>query len=79
MIKTLGNPIMTNLYFNTVKILLERISSVLIDRIAIQHLIQYVDECVSGKNTIEEIGLNPSTAGERGVRLLQVIFFLVDS
>lgn len=75
MIKTLGNPIMTNLYFNTVKILLERISSVLIDRIAIQHLIQYVDDCVSGTDTIEEIGLNPSTAGERGVRLLQVGFF----
>lgn len=63
---------MTNLYFNTVKMLLERISSVMIDSIALEHLISYVEDCLKGGNSIEEIGLNPSTAGERGVRLIQV-------
>lgn len=72
LIKSLGNPIMTNLYFNTVKMLLERISSVMIDSVALEHLIGYVEDCLKGGNSIEEIGLNPSTAGERGVRLIQV-------
>lgn len=63
---------MTNLYFNTVKLLLERISSVMIDSVALEHFIGYVDDCLKGGNSIEEIGLNPSTAGERGVRLIQV-------
>ncbi len=31
-IKKLGQPIMTNLYYNTVKMLLERMSSVMIDK-----------------------------------------------
>lgn len=63
---------MTNLYFNNVKMLLERISSVMIDSVALEHLIGYVEDCLKGGNSIEEIGLNPSTAGERGVRLIQV-------
>lgn len=31
-IKKLGQPIMTNLYYNTIKMLLERMSSVMIDK-----------------------------------------------
>lgn len=34
-LKKLGAPVMTNLYYNTIKILLERTSSVLIDKEAI--------------------------------------------
>lgn len=34
-LKKLGAPVMTNLYYNTIKILLERTSSVLIDKDAI--------------------------------------------
>ncbi|KAK6618691.1 hypothetical protein RUM43_013082 [Polyplax serrata] len=76
LIKSLGNPIMTNLYFNNVKMLLERISSVMIDSVALEHLIGYVEDCLKGGNSIEEIGLNPSTAGERGVRLIQILSFV---
>jgi len=68
---------MMNLYFNTVKMLLERISSVMIDKIALISLIQYVEQCLRGSDTIESIGLNQSNAGERGVRLLQVRFISV--
>ena len=38
-LKKLGSPIMTNLYYGTVKQLLERISSVMVDREAVQVLI----------------------------------------
>lgn len=30
-LKKLGQPVMTNLYYNTIKILLERVSSVMVD------------------------------------------------
>lgn len=43
-LKKLGSPIMTNLYYGTIKQLLERISSVMIDREAIQHLVSLVKE-----------------------------------
>lgn len=38
-LKKLGQPVMTNLYYNTVKMLLERISSVMVDHEAIRLLI----------------------------------------
>jgi hypothetical protein len=34
-LKKLGHPVMTNLYYNTIKLLLERTSSVLVDREAV--------------------------------------------
>ena len=39
LLKKLGQPVMTNLYYNTVKMLMERISSVLVDKDAIQNLV----------------------------------------
>ena len=42
-LKKLGQPVMTNLYYNTVKLLIERVSSVMIDqdaiRVSINHAI----------------------------------------
>ena len=43
-LKKMGSPIMTNLYYGTVKQILERVSSVMIDREAIQCLVGYVME-----------------------------------
>jgi hypothetical protein len=34
-LKKLGHPVMTNLYYNTIKLLLERTSSVFVDREAV--------------------------------------------
>lgn len=42
-LKKLGTPIMTNTYYNTVKILLSRIASVMIDREGIEVLIQLIE------------------------------------
>ncbi|KAH0539698.1 sister chromatid cohesion protein PDS5 homolog B isoform X1 [Cotesia glomerata] len=75
-LKKLGQPVMTNLYYNTIKMLLERVSSVTIDEEAIRILIGYVEDCLKGGNTIEEIGLNPNNAGEKGLRLLMILSFV---
>ncbi|XP_063982810.1 sister chromatid cohesion protein PDS5 homolog B isoform X1 [Diachasmimorpha longicaudata] len=75
-LKKLGQPVMTNLYYNTIKKLLERVSSVLIDEEAIRIFIGYVHDCLKGGNVIEEIGLNPSNAGEKGLRLLVMLSFV---
>ncbi|XP_018561766.1 sister chromatid cohesion protein PDS5 homolog B [Anoplophora glabripennis] len=72
-LKKLGPPVMTNLYYNTVKMLLERISSVMIDHEAIRLLVGYVEDCLRGGNTIEEVGLHPATAGDRGLKLLVML------
>ena len=78
-LKKLGAPIMTNLYYGTVKQLLERISSVMVDREATQLLIKVVKEALNSGEVIEELGLNPATAGERGLRLLFVLSFVFPS
>ncbi|XP_044744637.1 sister chromatid cohesion protein PDS5 homolog B [Coccinella septempunctata] len=72
-LKKLGQPVMVNLYYNTVKMLLERISSVMIDHEAVKLLVGYVEDCLKGGNTIEEIGLHPATAGDRGLKLLVML------
>lgn len=72
-LKKLGSPVMTNLYYNMVKMLLERISSVMIDHEALGILIRYVEDCLRGGNSIEEIGLHPATAGDRGLKLLVML------
>lgn len=38
----------------------------------LQVLIGYVLDCLKGGNVIEEVGLNPNNAGEKGLRLLVV-------
>ena len=54
-LKKLGSPIMTNLYYGTVKQLLERISCVMIDREAIQHLVALVKEVWANHENIFHI------------------------
>lgn len=41
LLKKLGQPVMTNLYYNTVKLLMERISSVLVDKEAVTQLVSF--------------------------------------
>ncbi|XP_034247341.1 sister chromatid cohesion protein PDS5 homolog B [Thrips palmi] len=79
MLKKLGQPIMTNLYYNTVKLLLERISSVMVDQQALKILVGYVEDCLKGGNLIEEVGLHPNTAGERGLKLLVMLSYVFPS
>ncbi|XP_059483617.1 sister chromatid cohesion protein PDS5 homolog A-A isoform X4 [Neocloeon triangulifer] len=78
-LKRLGQPVMTNLYYNTVKMLLERTSSVMVDHDAIKVLVGYVEQCIKHENLMEELHLNPQNAGERGLNLLKVLAFVFPS
>jgi len=89
-LKKLGAPIMTNLYYGTVKQLLERISSVMVDREAIQLLVRIIKSVLdresrggrgeeADEGVAEELGLDPETAGERGLRLVFVLSFVFPS
>lgn len=58
MLKKLGQPVMTNVYYNTIKMLLERVSSVMIDHETLLILLQYVAGAVNGTDNViaEECG-----------------------
>lgn len=43
LLKKLGQPVMTNLYYNTVKMLLERLSSVMVDSEALKVRPEFLD------------------------------------
>eukprot|EP00095_Tigriopus_kingsejongensis_P010616 maker-scaffold795_size96016-snap-gene-0.21 protein:Tk10616 transcript:maker-scaffold795_size96016-snap-gene-0.21-mRNA-1 annotation:"androgen-induced proliferation inhibitor" len=60
-LKKLGAPIMTNLYYGTVKQLLERISSVMVDNDAIRELASLVEDALNSGDILEEFGLDSST------------------
>lgn len=75
-LKKLGQPVMTNLYYNTIKMLLERVSSVMVDYESLKILISYVEECMRGSNLIEELGLDPQNAGERGLKMLMILAYV---
>lgn len=75
-LKKLGQPIMTNTYYNTVKMLLERIASVMVDKQSIGILIELIQECMNGSEVIDEVSLPSESAGERGLKLLTVLAYV---
>lgn len=77
-LKKLGQPVMTNLYYNTVKMLLERVSSVMIDRESLIILVGYVEGTVNGtdQSIAEECGIDMKKAAERGLKLLVMLSFV---
>lgn len=75
-LKKLGQPIMTNLYYNTVKMLLERIASVMVDKTSIEVLVGLIEDCMNGGAVIEEVSLPPDSAGERGLKLLSILAYV---
>ncbi|XP_063542691.1 sister chromatid cohesion protein PDS5 homolog A-A-like [Cydia strobilella] len=80
-LKKLGQPVMTNLYYNTVKMLLERVSSVMIDHEALLILVGYVEGACRGSDDsiAEECGTTQKVAAERGLKLLVMLSFVFPS
>ncbi|XP_037953062.1 sister chromatid cohesion protein PDS5 homolog B-B [Teleopsis dalmanni] len=76
LLKKLGTPIMTNLYYNTVKMLIERVASVMVDKESIGVLIGLIENCMQRGNVVEEIGISPAEAGERGLNLLSMLSYV---
>lgn len=86
-LKKLGTPIMTNIYYNTVKILLSRIASVMIDREGIEVLIQLIEgqlnlamkENIDEKSAnalLDNLNLRPEDTSAKGLNLLTVLIYL---
>ncbi|CAG4939387.1 unnamed protein product [Colias eurytheme] len=77
-LKKLGQPVMTNIYYNTVKMLLERVSSVMVDHDSLLILVGYVEGAVRGTDTsiAEECGIDIKKAAERGLKLLVMLSFV---
>lgn len=65
----MGNPNPQNLYYTTVKALLERTAPVMIDKMAIQMVVHHVSDVVVG---ISDMAEGISKAGEKGMQLLLV-------
>jgi sister chromatid cohesion protein PDS5 len=89
-LKKLGTPIMTNIYYNTVKIMLSRIASVMIDKEGIEVLIQLIEgqlNIAAKANEDEEmekfenllldnLKLKPEDTASKGLNLLTVLIYL---
>lgn len=74
LLKKLGTPVMTNIYYNTVKMLIERIASVMVDKESISVLIGLIENCMQRGKMVDEVGIPRNVAGERGLKLLSVSF-----
>ncbi|GAB0090696.1 pds5 [Sergentomyia squamirostris] len=76
-LRKLGQPIMSNLYYNTIKMLLERIASVMVDKASIEILVGLIEDCMHGGEAVcKEVGLPEESAGERGLKLLSVLAYV---
>ncbi|KAK7077880.1 Sister chromatid cohesion protein PDS5 A [Halocaridina rubra] len=76
-LKKLGQPVMTNLYYNTIKMLLERVSSVMVDQTAIDSLVGLVEGALHGVEPIlDSLNLPSDIATEKGLKLLFVLSFV---
>lgn len=77
LLKRLGAPVMTNLYYNTVKLLLERVTSVMVDREALLALLSLVEQTVEDPSVPARLlDISPDVAVDRGLRLLYVLSFV---
>nr|XP_045585415.1 sister chromatid cohesion protein PDS5 homolog B-B-like [Procambarus clarkii]XP_045585416.1 sister chromatid cohesion protein PDS5 homolog B-B-like [Procambarus clarkii] len=76
-LKKLGQPVMTNLYYNTIKMLLERVSSVMVDQTALEALIGLVEGALNADPTVlDTLNLTSDIATEKGLKLLFVLSFV---
>jgi len=79
-LKKLGAPVMTNLYYNTIKILLERTSSLLIDKDALVKLLSILHSVrLDNQDVLNSLGMTKEVALERGLRLVSVLAFVYPS
>ncbi|XP_071521610.1 sister chromatid cohesion protein PDS5 homolog B isoform X3 [Panulirus ornatus] len=76
-LKKLGQPVMTNLYYNTIKMLLERVSSVMVDQTALEALIGLVEGALNADLAVlDSLNLTSDVASEKGLKLLFVLSFV---
>uniref|UniRef100_A0A1B0AGA6 Uncharacterized protein n=1 Tax=Glossina pallidipes TaxID=7398 RepID=A0A1B0AGA6_GLOPL len=76
LIKKLGTPFMTNLYYQTVKMLVERVASVMVDKESISTLVGLIDDCMQGGDFVKEVGIPENEAGIRGLKMLSCLSYI---
>ncbi|EDW47482.1 sister chromatid cohesion protein PDS5 homolog B [Drosophila sechellia] len=76
LLKKLGAHVQSNLYYNTVKMLIERVASVMVDKESIGVLISLIEQCIEKGSMCEEIGISAQEAGERGLKLLAMLSYV---
>ncbi|KAG0728388.1 Sister chromatid cohesion protein PDS5 B-B [Chionoecetes opilio] len=76
-LKKLGQPVMTNLYYNTIKMMLERVSCVMVDHVAIRVLLSLVEGSLEANaEVLDSLNLTGDIASEKGLKLLFVLSFV---
>ncbi|XP_063845776.1 sister chromatid cohesion protein PDS5 homolog B-B-like isoform X2 [Scylla paramamosain] len=76
-LKKLGQPVMTNLYYNTIKMMLERVSCVMVDHVAIRVLLSLVEGALEADpSVLDSLNLTADIATEKGLKLLFVLSFV---
>ena len=64
---------MTNLYYNTIKMMLERVSCVMVDHVAIRVLLSLVEGSLEADAAVlDSLNLTGDIATEKGLKLLFV-------
>ncbi|KAG8188316.1 hypothetical protein JTE90_008957 [Oedothorax gibbosus] len=73
-LKCIKNPVQNQAYYNTIKMLLERIAPVMIDKDSIKYLVEFVKDSLIGSCAIEaELGLKESA--KSGLDLLLLLTY----
>ncbi|ODN02505.1 Sister chromatid cohesion protein PDS5 B-B [Orchesella cincta] len=76
-LKKLGPPVMTNLYYNTIKTLLERVASLLVDGEAVKEVITLFQEIVIGSSDFtDKFDVQPNVLMEKGSSLISVLAYV---
>ncbi|KAK4314945.1 hypothetical protein Pmani_013813 [Petrolisthes manimaculis] len=76
-LKKLGQPVMTNLYYNTIKMLLERVSSVMVDQAALEALVGLIEGSLANdEDVLSSLNLTSDIATEKGLKLLFILSYV---
>lgn len=76
LLKKLDVPCNENLYYQVVKMLLEIVASVMVDKKSISALVELIDGCIEGGDTAKEMGIPEKNAGIRGLKILKFLSFI---
>lgn len=71
-LRSLGKPVTTNLYYNFIKQLLERIVPVLLDKESVKYLVSIAEDTVVGNGGSIEAELKLENSAPKGFDLINV-------
>uniref|UniRef100_A0A1A9VQX0 Uncharacterized protein n=1 Tax=Glossina austeni TaxID=7395 RepID=A0A1A9VQX0_GLOAU len=75
-LKKLDVPSNENVYYDVVKMLLEIVASVMVDKESISALVELIDGCIQSGDIAKEMGMPEKNAGIRGLKILKFLSFI---